>query len=333
MKPELRDGVARLALISLFLGSVPVNISTAKAQVKSERKADGLIGAVKTVRGRTAYLINENGQLPQEVPAISHTVAYDITGRSLERADFLPDGSTDTRSTSKYDTKGQEIEHAYYVHDSLVYRTVKTYNTKGREIQSIDYRANGSVNAKFISTYKQEGRLRETKERDTDGRLRRRLLFRLNGKNRIVEKLEYEADGTLHNKSIYAYDAKGNKTEETNYYKSNGSFRNSKDTFVYDTDGRLTEQAVYLDGVLSSRETSKYDRRGNVVENIRYDGDGTVEEIASWNYQDSDSRGNWTKAVGRVSSKRRQFPADRTMVAYREISYFDERNVAASRID
>jgi len=311
-----------LCLIAVFA-------QPADAQKRSEKEADGFIGPVKNVYTTTAYVAGESSGPSQEMPALSHSFTYDDKGRLLEDAEILPDGSPDIRRTWKYDSRGNEIEHAYFVHDNLVFRTLKAYDAEGRETRSVEYGSGDSVRSKTRSTYRFKGRLREVKLNEPDGTLRRKALIKYDRRGQMIERREYEVNGILGHRYVFSYDVNGNKTEEIDYYRDERHLpRISKETLTYDAKNRLIAEAVYLRGSLSSKKVSTFDDKGNVIEQIKYDGKGSIEEKSTISYVEFDSRENWIKAILKTSAANKESPLNRTMIMRRTISYFAGPTIA-----
>src|SRR2546428_8346251 len=115
--------------------------------------------------------------------------------------------SPDIRRTWKYDSRGNEIEHAYFVHDNLVFRTLKTYDAEGRETNRyvFSYDVNGNKTEE-IDYYRDDRHLpRISKETLT-----------YDAKNRLIAEAVY-LRGSLSSKKVSTFDDKGNVIEQIKY--------------------------------------------------------------------------------------------------------------------
>jgi antitoxin component YwqK of YwqJK toxin-antitoxin module len=304
----------------------------ADGQKRPEREADGFVGPVKTVYVTTAYLAEDEVGQPHEFPALSHSFTYDEKGHLLEDGEIFPDGSSDTKRTYKYDASGREVEHAYYVHDGLVFRTVKSYDKSGKETQSVEYGNRDSIQSIARSSYKLSGRLQKILVYEPKDTLRRKLLIVFDRKRLMIERREYDANGGQSGRYVFSYDASGNKTEEIHYYKDSSHRRCiSREAFAYDSKDRLIEESWYDNGSLRTKEVSKRDENGNLIEGIRYDGNGSIEERSTISYLEFDSHGNWVKANLKTKAKDKVSPANRTTIIRRTITYFAAASIAESQ--
>ena len=130
-----------------------------------------------------------------------------------------------------------------------------------------------------------------------------------NSNNNIIEKCNYQftngikINGSLEkynsdesqismlSKFIYKYDNKGNLIEN-NHYNSNSilSFKEK-----YDDKGNITEYIWYKeDGTYDSKDTFKFDDKGNQIGVISFDSNYTDTYNSSSKYE-FDKNGNWIK--------------------------------------
>lgn len=305
-----------LALILLVAAVAP-------AQQTPHREKDGLRAKVRTVHIERAMAESVSGQIEEGPRELSATLAYDAEGRLIEEADYLPGGLPDTKSVSAYDAQGREVEHAYFVHDSLVRRWTATYNNKTRTGVRVEYWGDGRLSSKFAEKYNAKGNLVQIVERDPSGSIKQRWIMNYDVQSNLIEKKEYERDGTLRGRYAYTYDKDRNKTSETHFYRDDHSMRSSKTVFVYDANGRLTEEAIYFNGLLSGKTISAYDSKGNRNEVVELNPDGSTSRKSSISYEGFDAAGNWTKAVvseWRSTKGRPDFRRD--FVLYRTLTYW-----------
>lgn len=313
-------------MMKLFplLALILLAAAVAPAQQTPQREKDGPKAKVRTVRIERAMAEMASGQFREDLRELYATLVYDAEERLIEEADYLPGGMPDTKSTSTYDAKGREVEHAFFVHDSLVRRWTATYDNRARTGVRVEYWGDGRVSGKYDEKYDAKGSLAQIVERDPDGYIKRRSVMTYDAQSNLIERKRYERGKMLQGRDIYTYDKDGNKTSETNFYRDGRKMRSGKTAFIYDAIGRLTEEARYLNGVLSSRTITKYDSKGNRTEIVELNPDGSTSRKDSISYEEFDAAGNWTKAVvSEWRSTKGQPDFRRNFVLYRTLTYWD----------
>ncbi|HEY7547139.1 MAG TPA: hypothetical protein VID27_19755 [Blastocatellia bacterium] len=328
MKKLISTTAAITSSLLVVLAASEVEARLQATSKKTDREEAGFIGPVQIVQARTAFLLSEDGKPPEEIPALLHKIEYDAAGHEIAKGTYFRDGSPDTGSTTKYDPRGNVIERTYFVHGSPTFRHVITYDEKDREILAVEYHPNGSVWNSHRTVYKLEGRLKETTEYSSQEIPQGKTETLYDDKGRIVEEKRYR-HGSLERKCAYTYKAKGNEEEESACCVSKGSTECSKQKYIYDDKSRIVEKQSYRQNLLTGRETAQYDSAGNVIEEIKYDGKGNIEEKSTFKYLEFDSRGNWLKAIVETDSKYSKSSMGRKIVWYRVITYFGGNSVAA----
>ncbi len=262
------------------------------AQKMPNRNSAGIKGAVRTIRmeGRQLLAVKYH-----QWGVMVYTVIFDAKGRMIERAEYLPGGIPDTKNTSVYDDRGNEIEHAYYTHDELTRRTTTRYDARNRKIEQLTFDPNGKQTSKFIFQYDKRGR-RIAIEMLPDGTMQRRDVAVLDRRGNELERTEYSMSGAAAGRYVDTYDAAGNKTSEAHYYKKSGRSHTTKTTYVYDGNGNVMEEAFYRDGALDNKKTYKHDAHGNQTSEVETDSKGQVSGIRNWSYE-FDGDDNWTRVV------------------------------------
>lgn len=286
-KPFPLLGNVLLATGAIMLASVPT-----LAQKKSDRESAGINTPVRTLRIEDRQL---HAVTYRQWGVMVYTRIYDDKGRVLEDAEYLPGGNPDLKSTSAYDERGNEIEHRYYIHDELNHRSTTSYDARNRKIEQLSFDANGKQTSKFIFKYDKRGKQVWLKVQP-DGKRQRRGWAIFDDHGNELQRTEYDERGAVDHRYIYTYDAAGNKTSEVDYYQNYGRTHTSKNTYVYNGNGALIEEAYYPDGALKSKKKYKLDLRGNKTEAVETDGKGLVKERRTWSYE-FDQEGNWTRAV------------------------------------
>ena len=128
---------------------------SAFSQKRSNRELAGINGQVRTVRNEGRQLL---AVTYHQWGVMVYTTIYDDQGRTLETAEYLPGGNPDTKFRSTYDERGNEIDHAYYVHDELTSRTTTRFDLKNRKVEELSFDSNGKQTSKFIFRYDKQGK-------------------------------------------------------------------------------------------------------------------------------------------------------------------------------
>ena len=272
-------------LIVLFISGIGLS------QTKSSRELAGIRGPVRTVRteGRQLFALKY-----RQWGVMVYTTIYDYAGRVLERADYLPGGNPDTKATSAYDERGNEIEHAYYIHDDLSRRSTTRYDARNRKIEQLWFDGQGKQTSRTIFRYDRLGRQTAFEGRPNE-RMQKLNVTTFDRLGNELKRIEYSDNGAEKGRYRYSYDAAGNKTAEMHTYKQDGRTRSSKTTYVYNHRGDLIEEAQYFDGVLDNKKTYKRDAHGNETDMVET-GEGQVKERESSSYE-FDNDGNWTRVL------------------------------------
>jgi hypothetical protein len=128
----------------------------------------------------------------------------------------------------------------------------------------------------------------------------------------VVGRLEYtlkngrSVAGKRIPNHMITFDEAGNKTEEVSYDPNSGSIT-SKAVYAYNKEGRLKSYESYssaVDKTLSTPQKNEYklDDKGNVIEQVNYQSDGTLGSRFLYKY---DAKGNKTEEIfyGRNGSR------------------------------
>lgn len=122
----------------------------------------------------------------------------------------------------------------------------------------------------------------------------------------------------------YKYDKKDRITEETLYSNDNSLI--SKTVYKYDEQGRIKETERYNSEKISSRQTLKFDDKGNVIEemlvflNIKGEDGITKKYYSDYKF---DAQGNWTERTETANYKRSGKISVVKTIDHRKINYFE----------
>ncbi len=263
------------------------------APKKTDWERDELKGKVKE-SVRIDYAIkNKAGEDIKEIDSKSIS-KYDARGNQIESAEYESSGDLKSKRIFKYDAKGNNIELADYgSNGDLKSKTISKYDAKGNEIESAAYKADGALDYKLtiINKYDTKGNRIEEATYDAEGFLTK-TIYKYDARGNQIEQADYVAGGSLSSKIIDKYDDKDNQIEGAVYYK--GEALQSKFTCKYDAKGNQIEVAGYKeDGVSDGKSISKYDSKGNKIEEAQYKADGTSGGKSTYKYDDKGNKIEW----------------------------------------
>ena len=302
--------VLTLALVSIFWASVNGQVTK---QSTTQTREKGLRCTYPRVEVVSRQLFIVNGKNVESPVSLTEYTICDEQRRIVESGELL-NGDPDTKRISRYDEDGNEIEHEYWIQDSLNHKSVSRYDRDGRMI-SQDY--DDGTKARCQRMKKQS----LCKLFDENGHLKKRWRITFDSHRREIQRLEFEAPRP-DNRYVYAYDPWGNRSVEAHYYHDDGKERSSREFFTFDEKGKLLQKLWYDDTGLRTREVYEYNNRHDLTRRTEYNADKIVVEQVTLEYQSYDSKGNWTKAVEtRIRSDKGKTTLDIRRVLYRTITY------------
>jgi YD repeat-containing protein len=247
-------------------------------QKKSDREQSDYHGAVKNVRTEIIEYSFENGKLKA--------------------------GKRKLESTEQFDKSGNLLERVYYGSDEKLLWSDKNVFSKGRLVETI------TNHSPF--TFLPDKRI-----------------YKYDNAGNLIEENGYNLSGKLVNQSVYVYDEQNRKTQDTSVsYHPEEHSKPHRWTYSYDEQGRLKEEKTFsnegngfvptdslgrphrklliyrngnksevdmffkVNGQFARMTLTTYDRRGNEIEDVKYDENGNVKEKARYEYK-FDRLGNW----------------------------------------
>jgi hypothetical protein len=306
----------------------------------SKREEHHLKGAVRLVRAKSSRL-NESGSVPQAVERRSRTSIYDHTGNLIESSYCNSRGVLQNTVSYKYDTAGREIESSVYDGSgSVIQRSVSIYDDNGRPKSECIYLTDDSTMVQRSATVNLDGkRIVEayyqldagsageggvSLERKSKRNYRTVEVWDTDEKP--LEMIVYNQDGSARGKYVYAYDAEGRRIREARYAPLKISASGFEDVpvferiYVYNEAGRISEISNVSGGSARMRTVHYYDVDGNKIKTIKYEADGRVSQIETYD-REFDEQGNWI-----TETKTKLYPQhdNRTLsiVTRRQIEYY-----------
>ena len=194
-------------------------------------------------------------------------------------------------------TEKRQLRAVTY-HQAGLMVTTAILDDKGRLLEGADYLPGGNPDTKSTSTYDKN--------------------------DNAIEHASYIHDD-LSSRSTTRYDSRKRKVEQLSF-DGNGKQR-SKFVFQYDNRGRQIAFEVQPDGKRVRSSVATLDRRGNELERVEYNSNGTRESRYVFRY---DNRGNllsethYYTSNGKSSSSRSTYVYDRNGYVLEYSLYFDE---------
>lgn len=229
--------------------------------------------------------------------------------RNLKEWNVLANAKRQLSSIESYDQNGNLITYTTYKDDGgILYGDTNTYNESGRLIETRTvHTLNVYLPDKKVFLYDDRGKLVEVKGFNSADRPLGGELYRYDSQDNMVEEKNYLIGSHLvYNNHLTrrTYDGKGNEISRAQYvYDENGvrpdefGMRYQKQVFLNDRDGRpVLTGYLKSDNSLVRKETTKYDRRGNTVEEIERGVDRRLLRRITYAYV-FDHHGNWIKQV------------------------------------
>jgi hypothetical protein len=175
-----------------------------------------------------------------------------------------------------------------------VFQIATIYDTKGNRVESevSSYTLGsplGRTGLKSTHTYDQTGTRKEETSEWMDGSPSGKKIHTYDENGNRTEYSSYNAEGKLQFKWVSKYDDQGREIA-INYLKGDGSLQAySKTTYATTANGSMTSEYVYraparADGTLDYKSVTTFDEQGNRVEVIVYNGDGTFDKKAIYEY-------------------------------------------------
>lgn len=213
------------------------------------------------------------------------TVRFDDKGKMIREILYNPsDGKVSSTKNFRYDKNGNLIEEVVKKNDATL-KTVHRYNSRNNKIETVIYKAEGTVERKISFVYDDAGLLLEKIGKLDDGRIYMRDSYLYDGKGNIIE-----FKNNL-KKIISAYDTRGNiisVIKYQRYFKAHDSVQyniNERFFFEYDANDRLIETRSFrADSALKSRTQYIRNEKGTLLEEKEFSADGKLVYSRSLKY-------------------------------------------------
>lgn len=290
IQQQIHNQMKKLILLTIGISILLGSCTSSKEDIKeNDWKQYKLSDKVKSLKATTYKAVEKFGE--------------------IEKGDIIP--SFENKQLV-FNLEGKITEENLYDSDGgLLHKDEYKYDMKGIIIEINRYDSDGSLFEKTLSKNDEKGNLVESNIYDSDGNLSSKIVFKCDKEGKINEYNIYDSDGNLEQKYLIKYDKEGNQVE-LNLYDSDGSHSTKN---KYDEKGNQVEMIVYRsDGSFSYNNLYKYDKKGNLTENISVD---KLDQKWEYKYEyEFDNKGNWIKKIEFLNNMPR-------VIIEREIEYFD----------
>lgn len=247
------------------------------------------------------------------------TIRYDQKGNIVRVISYNPsDGKVATTTSFRYDKNGNLIEELMKKEENT-FKTVHRYNAKNNRIETVAYKADGTVEKKISYIYDETGLLLETYGRLEDGKIFMRDSYLYDGRGNVVEYknnlrkfvMMYNRDGNmttvlkyqryfksydsiqynLQERFVFDYD-RNDYVIELKAYRPDSSLKSRTQYIVNEAGKVLSEKEYGHDGRTLYSKNMKYDKNMNLLEEV-----GSDRALKFKNLYKYDSRGNRTEWI------------------------------------
>jgi len=161
--------------------------------------------------------------------------------------------------------------------------SAQNFDRKGFLTNTFIYDKKGDVEYRYSYEYdKNENRIKTTRK-NSDGRVVNYFTYEYNEHNNKVRAKRFNPDGILEEYYEYNYDSDGNLSSE-DWYSADGNevYRIENE---YENNRKAESKTFDENGNLVYRYIFKYDDRGNIVEEVKYDKDDKQAGIIQYIYK------------------------------------------------
>lgn len=215
-----------------------------------------------------------------------------------------------------YNEKGYRVEEFWSFNDE-VSRRIYNYDKNGNCIESINYNQDKMVVDYGKFHYDKNGNIQDETFYDSSDNMISKYVYSTDKKGNILEQLEFNKDEELEVSHLSKYNSASLEVEHTTCFYENGNRMFTKQTFDYNSAGKITESVLYDDekNVLG-RWVYIYNEKVSVIQEEVFDADERMVEKRTYTYE-YDSVGNW---VTRTSYD--AISGDAQVITVRKIEYY-----------
>ena len=203
----------------------------------------------------------QKGGLKGNIKSIESTkyTAYEKFGQ-VQKDEFIG------RSIFSYNKKGNLTEgNDYDINGELLFKGEDTYDERGNKLEQVMYNSYGKLLHKVTYKYDDKGNRTEEKDYDSNGKLTIRVTYAHNEMGNKTEENVFPSDNKPY-QIKYKYNDKGEQIEQVENSKIEDIDIEVKLTTKYDSKGNKVEEENFFNDKLTSKKLYKYDQKGNKIE-------------------------------------------------------------------
>lgn len=251
------------------------------------------------------------------------TFVYDALDRVTEARYSDNDALSPDIYTFGYDSTGAlfEVFHSRNSGVPVVKRAYTYAHTGTPATETVDwYDREGTLDHTWIYGYDAAGNVLDKEYHHVLRPFSCRWTYRFDGSDRIIEEIFYDSEGRVFTMTETAYDRRGNKVSERS--SGRGVAQGFRVIYEYDEARRLLETIRYdLEGRQQSRQSSRYNDKGDLVETAGYNPDGSLTGSTRYRYV-YDEFNNWTERTTLSTNNAKETYDVITEVMSRTLSYY-----------
>ena len=275
--------VSRISILGIAFLCVNVSGQTT-SRPRSPLKCD-----FPKVEILSRQLFVTNGVDVESPVSLTEYQICDEQSKEVESGELL-NGEPDIKWISRYDGRGNEIEHEHYTHDTLDYKSVSRFDRLGRMIQVVyDDGSKATCDHKGLQSF--------CKLVDKDRKLKQRWRTTHDSAAREILRLEFEPGAGLTHRYVYGYDVSGYRNLEVDHYQIDGRKQISRTISVWNKKGKPVKKLWYDESGLRTTTAYEYNSKGDLIKRIEYEGANSVRDERTVEYYLYDVNGQWSKAI------------------------------------
>jgi len=250
------------------------------------------------------------------------TYTYDAAGL-LTEASYTDKAVSPDVYTFRYDSAGNLVEVLHKQTSGVpVAKRRYTYSSTGSPAtETVDwFDGEGTLDHTWIYSYDIAGNIVSKEYRHARRHFTCRWAYHYDGSGLITRETFYDSDDRVFTMVETTYDGRGNKISESS--SGRGIAQGFRVIYEYDAASRLLETVRYdLEGRLQSRESSRYNEKGDLTESARYNPDGSLTSSTKYQYV-YDQGGNWIERTTLVTDNAKETYNVHTEIVSRILSYY-----------
>src|ERR1017187_596690 len=244
-------------------------IAPAIPGVPTDLETAGLFGKVKEISQTVYKAHNKSGEVIQGKIENDYSfheknfiASYNEQGRKVTLQEFGKNG----KHVKTFDDKSRMVEELNFMKGELYQTSVHNFNVRGELHALIITNADGTLSQSITNNYDENGKQLSAVHLGEGGKLLSNTVRTYDEKGNWISIIEYDGEGVIKHQSHFKYNDAGKRTEESTEY----------------SDIKMKEH--------NRRITHKYNKQGDAIETVFYNGDGTVKAYHHEYEYDSDGK-------------------------------------------